>query len=100
MAGGESLEIITGGTRPCDAATCVIGEIEFLVLGVVDLEQEKAKLSKERDNLIGRIAGTEKKLSNENFTSRAPAEVVEKERQNLESLRTQLGGIETSLDSL
>ena len=100
MAGGESLEIITGGTRPRDAATCVIGEIEFLVLGVVDLEQEKAKLSKERDNLIGRIAGTEKKLSNENFTSRAPAEVVEKERQNLESLRTQLGGIETSLDSL
>ena len=48
----------------------------------------------------GRIQGIEKKLGNENFTSRAPAEVVDRERSTLASLQTQLSSIEQSIRGL
>ena len=50
--------------------------------------------------LIGHIAGKEKKLANANFVDRAPAEVVEKERESLGQLREQLEAVEKSLAAL
>ncbi|MEC7355033.1 MAG: hypothetical protein VX904_06200 [Planctomycetota bacterium] len=49
------------------------------------------------------IAGKEKKLSNESFVSRAPEEVVRREREQLLQLQDQLKSIDdalTELDSL
>ena len=61
--------------------------------GVVDLDQEGARLKKEIDKLAGEIDKLEKKLANENFVARAPAAVVEeqKERRNeAEAARSKL----------
>ena len=58
-----------------DEATVVLP-----LAGVIDLDQEKARLSKEIDKLTGEIAKIDQKLGNANFVSRAPAEVIEEQR--------------------
>jgi len=63
----------------------------------IDEEAERARLDKEREKIMGMIAGKEKKLSNEQFVERAPAEVVQRERDNLAQLSEQLASVETAL---
>ncbi len=61
----------------------VIDETTFsLPLGdVIDLGAERARLEKEIGKLDQEIAKFDKKLANEHFTAKAPAEVVETERE-------------------
>jgi valyl-tRNA synthetase len=67
----------------------------FLPLeGVIDLDRERARLREEIAKLEGLHAGTSKKLDNASFVARAPADVVQKERDRLAQLeeqRTKLG---------
>jgi valyl-tRNA synthetase len=65
-----------------------------------DPQAEKSRGEKERENLIQQIAAKEKKLSNENFVSRAPADVVQKERDSLSALRDRLQSTEAALAAL
>ncbi len=58
-------------------------EIFVPLAGVIDLDRERARLRDEVERLGGLIAGTEKKLANESFVARAPADVVGKEREKL-----------------
>ena len=55
----------------------------------IDIEAELARLDKLMAQITKQIAGKEGKLSNENFVSRAPEEVVQRERQSLEDLKSQ-----------
>ena len=50
---------------------------------MIDLSRERERLSAEIARLQGQADGTAKKLSNENFVSRAPDDVVQKERDKL-----------------
>ena len=43
------------------------------------------------------VAGLEQKLGNEQFTARAPAEVVQRERDRLETTQSRLAGLRQSL---
>ena len=65
-----------------------------------DPTAERARGEKEREKLIQQIEAKEKKLSNENFVSRAPADVVQKERESLSALRDRLQSTETALAEL
>jgi len=49
--------------------------------GVIDIAQEKARLSKEIAKLAGEIDKVEKKLSNEAFIAKANPAVVEEQRE-------------------
>ena len=51
---------------------------------VIDLEQEKQRLSKQIDKLAGEIRKIEGKLGNASFLSRAPEHVVEEQREQHE----------------
>ncbi len=54
----------------------------FLPLeGVVDIERERERITMELARLEGLLEATEKKLANREFTERAPAEVVDRERE-------------------
>ena len=48
--------------------------------GVIDVDQEAARLAKQVERLDGEIAGIDAKLGNEKFTSRAPEQVIEQQR--------------------
>ena len=50
---------------------------------IVDLEKERARLEKEKENAEKEIARVNGKLSNASFTDKAPAAVVEAERAKL-----------------
>ncbi len=100
MAGLDGVEIGPQQSRTKDSATVVLGAAKAFLVGVVDLDAERAKLEKEADKLAGRIAGIEKKLSNEGFVAKAPPAVVDKERQNLTALQAQLDGVRQSLAEL
>jgi valyl-tRNA synthetase len=68
------------------AASAVLSDGSTVVVplgGMVDVAKECAKLGAERDRLAGLVVNQEKKLSNENFVSRAPATVIEGERKKL-----------------
>jgi valyl-tRNA synthetase len=76
-------------------------ELFIPLAGVIDVERERTRLSDEITRLDSLLAGTRKKLENERFVSRAPAEVVQKERDRtlqLEEqgakLREKLAGLE------
>ncbi|MEJ2503531.1 MAG: hypothetical protein P8177_09525, partial [Gemmatimonadota bacterium] len=51
--------------------------------------RERARLEAELDRVEGLLTGTEKRLENDQFTSKAPADVVQREREKAESLRDQ-----------
>jgi len=88
--------------KPERALTLVTGDVEvYLPLaGMVDLERERARLTKELERLDGEMARAEKLLSNESFTAKAPEEVVQKERDKLEGYRERRTRIETRLEEL
>ena len=70
---------------PVGAIQGVIDETTIVlpIADVVDLAQERVRLEKDLGKLNGAISKLDKKLSNESFISRAPAEVVEENRERL-----------------
>jgi len=70
---------------PEAAVTAVVGEATFALplAGVIDVGAELARLDKTLSRLEARRTQAEKKLGNKNFTDRAPAEVVARERERL-----------------
>jgi valine--tRNA ligase len=73
---GEDVE------APSDAVTSVItgAEIYLPLAGLINIEDEIARLEKEAEKLQQEVDRVEKKLSNEKFVAKAPATVVEAER--------------------
>ncbi len=68
---------------PDDAVRLVHDEatVALSVAQHIDLDAEKARLSKEVDKLTKEIDGIDKKLSNAQFVAKAPPEVVEEQRE-------------------
>lgn len=80
-------------------ATVSLPEVEIFVdlEGFIDHQAEKNRLEKEIGRTEGLIASKEKKLQNANFVDRAPADVVQRERESLEQLREQLATLQAAL---
>jgi valyl-tRNA synthetase len=76
-----------------DAIKVVVGDIEIHLLGAIDKEKEAERIKKEIENLKKMIKITEGKLNNTQFVERAPKEVVEQEKQNLESFKEKLNSL-------
>lgn len=89
--------------KPAQAASQVISsgiEIYLPLAGMVDLAAERQRLQKEMTELQGRITGSEKKLANNGFVTKAPAEVVARERERLTDLQVQLSKMQEQLAQL
>ncbi len=84
-------------------ATAVLqnGTEVFLPLeGLVDLDHERERLQKEIGRLEEQLAGARKKLANENFVTRAPDEVVQKERDKEATFQDQRDKLQEKLNLL
>jgi valyl-tRNA synthetase len=100
MANLTSLDIAADIERQVTAATLVVGDMEIYLAGLVDTDKERERLNSKRGKLLEDIRKAEARLANESFVSRAPAEVVEKERQRLKDLQAQIELIDANLKSL
>jgi valyl-tRNA synthetase len=67
---------------------------------LIDVPAEIARKKQDVEKLTGFIAAKEKKLTNANFVGRAPAEVVQKERDSLKDLQDQLAAAKEVLERL
>ncbi len=86
---------------PALSATASLPGIDVLVdlAGLINVEEELARLDKEKAKLEKLVAGKRGKLANENFVRNAPAEVVEKERASLAEL-SRTSGVTTAREKL
>ncbi len=102
LAKMESVELTDVGEDPSPAGIGVAGTVEvFLPMaGLVDLEKERARLTKELAGIEGWMKGCRAKLGNEKFTANAPDHVVQKQRDMLAENEAKAGKLEELLDSL
>lgn len=63
-------------------------------------KKEVVRLQKQIEQLNKVVAGREKKLSNDNFVARAPAEVVQQERDKCEQEKQEAAKLQNQLDVL
>ncbi len=100
LARVESIE--KAAAAPKGALQVVVGGATYAlpVSDVIDLQAERARLTKEIKKLADEIAKIDAKLGNANFMSRAPEDVVEEQRERrrqAEETRTRLA---TALERL
>jgi valyl-tRNA synthetase len=91
-----------GSAAPDESASIVISDVTaYLPLaGMVDVQAECERLTKEKAKLDEQIAKSRNMLSNEQFVSRAKPEVVEKERARLADLQASAAQIAERLTGL
>jgi valyl-tRNA synthetase len=88
----ERFEAGTEMVAPKASASAAAGTCALFVplSGAVDFDVEFLRLSKEEVKTVKDLTVVEKKLGNEDFISRAPAEVVAKEREKQDALGERL----------
>jgi valyl-tRNA synthetase len=100
LAGAEPFTIAEGRQKPENAAAVVAGDVQVFVHDVIDPEEERKRLQKQKEFVEKGIQPLWAKLNNENFVSRAKPEVVEQSKQKLKELQEQLAAIEKHLAEL
>jgi valyl-tRNA synthetase len=96
---------ITGlidSSKPKHSASAVVdgGEVFIPLAGLIDVETEHERIQKEIIHVEAMVENTENKLINENFVSRAPKDIVEKEREKLNNFKTNLDKLRKNLAAL
>ena len=88
--------------KPKASASVVVGRSEIYVPleGMIDLKQERARLQKEIAQKRSFLESVERKLQNRQFVTKAPDEVVERERQKKRDAKAELDRLRANLDDL
>jgi valyl-tRNA synthetase len=102
LAGVGRLEIGPGVAKPPQAATYVHPDFEAYVslAGLIDVPAEIARLERQREEKRKFLHGARAKLDNVNFISKAPAEVVQEQRDRVVEAERQIQAIEQNLHEL
>ena len=77
-----------------------LGDLYLPMEGLIDVAAEKVRLSKELDKINGEIIRTEQKLSNPNFTSKAPPQVLQEHQQRLAEWQAKRDRVTKALEVL
>ena len=92
MAGATLGSVGPDATGAPGAATAAAAGCDLFVdlADLIDVGAEIARLSKESEKLAGLIAAKQAKLGDEKFAARAPANVIQKEREQLAEMEERL----------
>lgn len=81
-------------------AVCAAAELRIPLGDLVDFEKEIARLEKDEKNLENEIARASGKLNNPGFTAKAPAALVEAEKEKLRTNESKLQSLRTRIAEL
>jgi valyl-tRNA synthetase len=97
-----SVENLPSGEQPKGAATAIVGSVEiYLPLGdMINLQEERTRLTKETNKVEEELARIQKKLSNPQFLSKAKEEVIQKEREKSAQHEERLRALNLNLERL
>ncbi|MEW6006505.1 MAG: valine--tRNA ligase [Stygiobacter sp.] len=88
--------------KPKASASAVVKGCDIFVPleGLIDVKVERQRIEKEIARLLNSYNGVRKKLENENFVSKAPAEVIEREKQKMNDWQKALEKLQSILEDL
>jgi valyl-tRNA synthetase len=98
----EHLTVSASVKKPPLSASSVIqyGEIYIPLADLIDIDGERLRLEKELDNQTKYLDRIKKKLSNFDFMDRAPAEVIESEKEKQRQVEDAIERLNKNLESL
>ena len=104
LAGADVIELgpdaVAFETNAPLALTSIDVDVHLDLEKFIDVKAELTRLEKLVDQIEKQIMGKRNKLSNENFVSRAPKEVVDQERESLADLERQLKSVKSDIERL
>lgn len=85
-----------------NSAQILVDDATFQVAlkGIINIEEELNRLSRDLTKIKNDISFIENKLSNEKFMSRAPKEVIEEQNNRKEILKNRLSRVESAINKL
>ena len=92
LARTSSIDSLTNGEQAPESATALVGEMKVLIpmAGLINKDEELARLDKEIAKLNNELKRLTGKLSNPKFVDKAPAAVVEKEQEKKQHAESKL----------
>jgi valyl-tRNA synthetase len=102
LARVTKIQELKNNNKPRHAAAAVVdnGEIFIPLEGIIDIDKERERIQKEIAHAKSMIENIERKLSNKDFTAKAPQKVVDTEKEKLKNFQTNLEKLEKNLLTL
>jgi valyl-tRNA synthetase len=98
----ESITVLADGDEPPAAATALLQDLRLLVpmKGLIDVEAERERLTKQQDKVKADLQRSSAKLGNEKFVNNAPADVVTQERTRVAEFEKTIAQLAEQLEKL
>lgn len=98
----DELHIGTDLNTPEKAMTAVVTGVEIILplAGLINIDEEIARLQKEWDKLNNEVERVQKKLSNEGFVAKAPEKVIAEERAKEQDYLEKRAAVEARMNEL
>ena len=98
----ESITLLGDNEEPPAAATALLGDMRLLVpmKGLIDVDAERARLTKHQDKIKIDLQRSSGKLKNEKFVNNAPADVVLQERERVTEFEKAIAQLTEQLEKL
>ena len=93
----QELHCNSAGGPPAAAAKAVVDQVDIFMplAGIIDFAEEAKRLDRELEKLGKEVTQAQRKMSNEDFLAKAPAEVVAKEQAKLQAQTDKLQKLKT-----
>ena len=102
LSKAANLSQIKSGSAEGTSVSFIVGTVKMSIPleGLINADEEKAKILSELEHQRGFLASVQKKLSNQNFVAHAPENVVAVERKKEADALARIAALEASLNSL
>ncbi len=103
LAKAREVERLAPGEHPSGEPSALVegvGEVFVLLRGLVETEEVRERLARDLAKVEKELQQVEGKLARTDFVQRAPAEVVQKERERASALRSRAASLERHLQAL